>query len=107
MISNLGMVMAHIAARRTDDPKLGVGCLIVVRGKYTSVGWNGYPKKCIVHATMAIDAHHFFVGQHLDYPQAGADDSVEDEELKYDYILHSGKHICYLFKYIRLNTFLK
>ena len=70
------MVLAHIAARRTDDPKLGVGSVIVESetGKYISIGWNGYPKKA----------------QHLDYPQAGADDSVEDEELKYDYILHSG-----------------
>ncbi|KAJ3114616.1 hypothetical protein HDU96_001870 [Phlyctochytrium bullatum] len=31
------------------------------------------------------------IAQHLDYPQAGADDSVEDEELKYDYILHSDE----------------
>jgi deoxycytidylate deaminase len=81
------MVLAHIAARRTDDPKLGVGSVLVEcnvfakngdnwsGGKYLSVGWNGYPKKA----------------QHLDYPQAGADDSVEDEELKYDYILHSGR----------------
>lgn len=30
--------------------------------------------------------------QHLDYPQAGADDSVEDEELKYDYILHAEQN---------------
>ncbi|KAI9316160.1 hypothetical protein DFJ73DRAFT_786827 [Zopfochytrium polystomum] len=29
--------------------------------------------------------------QHLDNPQAGADDSAEDEELKYHYILHSGE----------------
>ncbi|KAJ3333666.1 Cytidine and dCMP deaminase domain-containing protein 1 [Blyttiomyces sp. JEL0837] len=70
------MVLAHIAARRTDDPKLGVGCVLVDDGRYFSVGWNGYPKKA----------------QHLDYPQAGADDSVEDEELKYDYILHSEQN---------------
>jgi deoxycytidylate deaminase len=29
----------------------------------------------------------------LDYPQAGADDLVADTELKYEYILHAGKHI--------------
>ncbi|KAI9326883.1 cytidine deaminase-like protein [Zopfochytrium polystomum] len=71
-----GMVLAHIAARRTDDPKLGVGSVLVDQGRYISIGWNGYPKK----------------SQHLDYPQAGADDSVEDEELKYDYILHSEQN---------------
>ncbi|KAI8853815.1 hypothetical protein BC829DRAFT_381423 [Chytridium lagenaria] len=70
------MVLANIAARRTDDPKLGVGCVLVEDGRYVSVGWNGYPKRA----------------QHLDYPQAGADDSVEDEELKYDYILHSEQN---------------
>ncbi|KAJ3074228.1 Cytidine and dCMP deaminase domain-containing protein 1 [Podochytrium sp. JEL0797] len=71
------MVLAHIAAKRTDDPKLGVGSVLVDReGRYFSVGWNGYPKK----------------SQHLDYPQAGADDSVEYEELKYDYILHSEQN---------------
>ncbi|KAJ3078263.1 Cytidine and dCMP deaminase domain-containing protein 1 [Rhizoclosmatium hyalinum] len=71
------MVLAHIAAKRTDDPKLGVGSVFVdEEGRYFSVGWNGYPKK----------------SQHLDYPQAGADDSVEYEELKYDYILHSEQN---------------
>lgn len=39
-------------------------------------GRNGYPKKA----------------QHLDYPQKGADDSVEDEELKYDYVLHAEQN---------------
>ncbi|KAJ3091635.1 Cytidine and dCMP deaminase domain-containing protein 1 [Quaeritorhiza haematococci] len=72
------MVLAHIAARRTDDPKVGVGAVIVDLDKerYFSTGWNGYPKKA----------------EHLDYPQAGADDSVEDEELKYDYILHAEQN---------------
>ncbi|KAI8616071.1 hypothetical protein BC830DRAFT_1119577 [Chytriomyces sp. MP71] len=71
------MVVAHIASKRTDDPKLGVGSVFVDEdGRYFSVGWNGYPKK----------------SQHLDYPQAGADDSVEYEELKYDYILHSEQN---------------
>ncbi|KAJ3117586.1 Cytidine and dCMP deaminase domain-containing protein 1 [Physocladia obscura] len=72
------MVLAHIAAKRTDDPKLGVGSVFVDEGegRYFSIGWNGYPKK----------------SQHLDYPQSGADDSVEYEELKYDYILHSEQN---------------
>ncbi|KAJ3350865.1 Cytidine and dCMP deaminase domain-containing protein 1 [Entophlyctis luteolus] len=71
------MVLAHIAAKRTDDMKLGVGSVLVDKtGKYFSVGWNGYPKK----------------SQHLDYPRGGADDSMEFEELKYDYILHSEQN---------------
>ena len=71
------MVMAHIAAKRTDDPKVGVGAVLLDEtSRYISVGWNGYPKK----------------SQHLDYPHAGADDCVEDEELKYDYILHAEQN---------------
>lgn len=70
------MVLAHIAARRTDDPKVGVGAVLVSpAGQYESVGWNGFPEKAA----------------NLDYPQAGADDLVDEEELKYDYILHAGK----------------
>jgi deoxycytidylate deaminase len=69
------IVLSHIAAKRTDDPKVGVGAVLVLRdGTYASVGWNGFPKKADV----------------LDYPQAGADDFIE-HELKYDYILHAGK----------------
>ena len=71
------VVLAHIAAKRTDDPKVGVGSVLIDdRHRYISVGWNGYPKK----------AHH------LDYPHAGADDSVADEELKYDYMLHAEQN---------------
>ncbi|XJO71308.1 hypothetical protein BDV3_000846 [Batrachochytrium dendrobatidis] len=71
------MVLAHIASKRTDDPKVGVGAVLIdSEFNYISVGWNGYPKKAA----------------HFDYPQAGADDSVEDEELKYDYILHAEQN---------------
>lgn len=77
LIIQHAIVLAHIAAKRTDDPKVGVGAVIIEDGKYISVGWNGYPKKA----------------QHLDYPSAGADDCVEDEDLKYDYILHAGNNL--------------
>jgi deoxycytidylate deaminase len=72
------IVMSHIAARRTDDAKVGVGAVIADPSgtRYISVGCNSYPKKA----------------QHLDYPQKGADDSLEDEELKYDYILHAEQN---------------
>lgn len=30
--------------------------------------------------------------QWLDYPKAGADDSLEEDELKYDYILHAEQN---------------
>jgi dCMP deaminase len=71
------MVLAQIAAKRTDDPKVGVGAVLLDETqKYISVGWNGYPKK----------------SQHLDYPHAGADDCVGDQELKYDYILHAEQN---------------
>ena len=71
------IVMAHIAARRTDDIKIGVGAIILSPfNEYISIGWNGYPSGA----------------RHLDYPQSGADDSLEDEQLKYDYILHAEQN---------------
>lgn len=68
------MILAHIVSKRTDDAKIGVGSVIVKDGKYISVGWNGYPRRSAT----------------TDYPQAGADDSLDDEALKYDYVLHAG-----------------
>ncbi|KAJ1558573.1 Cytidine and dCMP deaminase domain-containing protein 1 [Nowakowskiella sp. JEL0078] len=68
------IILAHIASKRTDDPKVGVGAVLVSGDRYLSVGWNGFPKNA----------------QDFDYPQAGADDCVEDEELKYNFIMHAG-----------------
>jgi deoxycytidylate deaminase len=40
------IVLAHIAAKRTNDPKCGVGSVLIgPNNKYISVGWNGYPKR--------------------------------------------------------------
>lgn len=40
------MVLAHIASKRTDDAKVGVGAVLVQSdGTYESVGWNGFPTK--------------------------------------------------------------
>ena len=40
------MVLAHIASKRTDDPKVGVGAIVVSSSsKYVAVGWNGFPRK--------------------------------------------------------------
>jgi deoxycytidylate deaminase len=76
-IYNHAIVLAQIAAKRTDDPKIGVGSVLInENGRYVSVGWNGYPKK----------------SQNLDYPHAGADDLVDSDELKYDYILHAEQN---------------
>ena len=47
------MILAHIASKRTDDPKIGVGAVLVYAdGTYGSVGWNGYPKKVRVSGTL-------------------------------------------------------
>ncbi len=76
------MVLAHIAAKRTDDPKVGVGAVLLREAgsggsrTYIGLGWNGFPRKA----------------QHLDYPHAGADDVAEDDRLKYDYILHAEQN---------------
>lgn len=76
-IAQHAIVLAHIVSKRTDDPKIGVGAVLVnPSGKYVSVGWNGYPKRSTA----------------TDYPQAGADDCVDDQALKYDYILHAEQN---------------
>ncbi|KAL7749676.1 hypothetical protein RI367_004904 [Sorochytrium milnesiophthora] len=70
------MVLAHIASRRTDDPKVGVGAVLVQDRTYMTVGWNGFPKK----------------SQRHDYPRLGADEARETDELKYAYVLHAEQN---------------
>jgi deoxycytidylate deaminase len=85
------MVLAHIAAQKTDDPKIGVGAVLVNKYVgYSSVGWNSFPK----HATAT------------DYPQYGADDTLNDETLKYDYILHAEQNalMWYIYSNIRRSS---
>jgi hypothetical protein len=44
------MVLAHIASKRTDDAKVGVGAVLVQPdGSYGSVGWNGFPIKAGIY----------------------------------------------------------
>ncbi|KAI9179028.1 hypothetical protein H9P43_005690 [Blastocladiella emersonii ATCC 22665] len=92
------LVLAHIAARRTDDPKVGVGAVVVypdhgdpatfvaasadgagspARGRYVSVGWNGFPRR----------------SQRNDYSRVGADEAADArDELKYAYVLHAEQN---------------
>ncbi|TPX35514.1 hypothetical protein SmJEL517_g02036 [Synchytrium microbalum] len=71
------MVLAHIASKRTDDPKVGVGAVIISpSGKYVAVGWNGFPRKSAI----------------LDYPTGGSDDLLETDDLKYSYSLHAEQN---------------
>lgn len=37
--------MANILAQRSNDPKRGVGAVIIQRNQIVSAGWNGYPPK--------------------------------------------------------------
>ena len=37
--------MANILAQRSNDPKRGVGAVIMQRNQIVSAGWNGYPPK--------------------------------------------------------------
>ena len=37
--------MANILAQRSNDPKRGVGAVILQRNQIVSAGWNGYPPK--------------------------------------------------------------
>jgi deoxycytidylate deaminase len=88
------MVMAHIVSRRTDDPKIGVGAVLVQDDlpspfhpngetkpmnpwRYISIGWNGFPRR----------------SQRHDFPRLGADEARDSrEELKYAYVLHAEQN---------------
>ena len=72
----LWITLARFLAERTDDPKRGVGAVIVDKNrKVVGLGWNGFPTKAVY-------------GQ---FPRASdTDESVQGK--KYPYIIHAEQN---------------
>lgn len=76
------ITLARFLAERTDDPKTGVGAVIIQGDKNRKVvglGWNGFPTKAVY-------------GQ---YPRASdTDESVQDK--KYPFIVHAEQNAIFM-----------
>ena len=70
------ITMARFLSERTDDPKTGVGAVIVSypEMEILSFGWNGFPLKAL----------------YGEFARASKDDSIEDK--KYPYIIHAEQN---------------
>ena len=70
------ITMARFLSERTDDPKTGVGAVIVSypEMEILSFGWNGFPLKAL----------------YGEFARASKDDSIEDK--KYAYIIHAEQN---------------
>ena len=69
------ITLARFLAERTDDPKTGVGAVIVDKSrKVVGLGWNGFPTKAVY-------------GQ---FPRTSDDDEVQGK--KYSYIIHAEQN---------------
>ena len=70
------MKLAFFLAERTDDPKTGVGAVIVNKDKdIVGLGWNGFPTKSL----------------YGEFPRASrTDEAVRDK--KYPYIIHAEQN---------------
>jgi dCMP deaminase len=70
------MAIARFLAERTDDPKTGVGAVIVsLEMEILSFGWNGFPLKA----------------KYGEFPRASKDDkSIVDK--KYPYVIHAEQN---------------
>ena len=70
------MKLAFFLAERTDDPKTGVGAVIVNKDKdIVGLGWNGFPTKSL----------------YGEFPRASRSDEAETEK-KYPYIIHAEQN---------------
>ena len=69
------ITLARFLAERTDDPKTGVGAVIVDKNrKVVGLGWNGFPTKAVY-------------GQ---FPRTS--DDGEEQGKKYSYIIHAEQN---------------
>ena len=69
------MKLAFFLAERTDDPKTGVGAVIVNKDKdIVGLGWNGFPTKSL----------------YGEFPRASRTDAERDK--KYPYIIHAEQN---------------
>ena len=69
------ITIARFLAERTDDPKTGVGAVIVnPKMKFISLGWNGFPLKA----------------EYGEFARASQDDVPTDK--KYPYVIHAEQN---------------
>ena len=69
------LTMATFLAQRTDDPKRGVGAIIVSpEMEVLSLGWNGFPKKAL----------------YGEFPRGSKDDEMAKK--KYPYVIHAEQN---------------
>lgn len=69
------MILAKFLAERTDDPKTGVGAVIINKKKdIVGLGWNGFPSKAL----------------YGEFPRASYRDDVPDK--KYPYVIHAEQN---------------
>ncbi|XP_022779875.1 cytidine and dCMP deaminase domain-containing protein 1-like [Stylophora pistillata] len=69
------MTLAKFLAERSDDPKTGVGAVIVnIKNEIIALGWNGFPTKAL----------------YGEFPRASHSDQPEDK--KYPYMIHAEQN---------------
>ena len=68
--------LAKILSYKTDDPKRGVGAVIMMDNEnIVAIGWNGFPSKAL----------------YGDFPRASESDGVPDHD-KYPYVIHAEQN---------------
>lgn len=69
------MILAKLLAQRTDDPRTGVGAIIINKEKeIVGLGWNGFPRKV----------------RNGEFARASRHDGEPDK--KYPYIIHAEQN---------------
>ena len=68
------MIFAKMLARQTDDPKKGVGAVLIKGKEFVSLGWNGFPSKAL----------------YGEFPRASDDDQAP--ETKFPYVIHAEQN---------------
>ena len=68
------MIFAKMLARQTDDPKKGVGAVLLKGKEFVSLGWNGFPSKAL----------------YGEFPRASDDDKAR--ETKFPYVIHAEQN---------------
>ena len=68
------MIFAKMLARQTDDPKKGVGAVLIKGKEFVSLGWNGFPSKAL----------------YGEFPRASDDDKAP--ETKFPYVIHAEQN---------------
>ena len=68
------MIFAKMLARQTDDPKKGVGAVLIKGKEFVSLGWNGFPSKAL----------------YGEFPRASDDDNAP--ETKFPYVIHAEQN---------------